>query len=106
MSKLGPGGLFELLRVPTGQRHPTFDPNPSSPYGSGQVPGTPTSFYSPPIHTGLPGSPWDGIPHVGISGVCGPWNQVTPNRGVEPIIPSVPTGPNAPPATIVSSDGS
>ena len=22
MSKLGPGGLFELLRVPTGQRHP------------------------------------------------------------------------------------
>ena len=30
MSKLGPGGLWELLRVPTGQRHPTFDPNPSS----------------------------------------------------------------------------
>ena len=32
MSKLGPGGLWELLRVPTGQRHPAFDPNPSSPY--------------------------------------------------------------------------
>ena len=38
MSKLGPGGLFELLRVPPGQRHPTFDPNPNSPHGSGQAP--------------------------------------------------------------------
>ena len=45
MSKLGPGGSWELLRAPTGQRHPAFDPNPSSPHGSGQVPGTPTGYY-------------------------------------------------------------
>ena len=33
------------LRVPPGQRHPTFDPNLSSPHGSGQAPGTPTGCY-------------------------------------------------------------
>ena len=31
---IGPGGLFELLRAPPGQRHPTFDPNPNSPHAA------------------------------------------------------------------------
>ena len=106
MSKLGPGGLLELLRVPPGQRHPTFDPNPSSPYGSGQVPGTPTGYYPAAAVGGMTGSFVGGIPHMGINtygGLIGPtgfpiWNPITPTPNH--IVPNMPTTPvsNVPPA--------
>ena len=68
MLKLGPGGLWELLRAPPGQRHPAFDPNPNSPCGNGQVPGTPTSFCSSPICA------WSlsthGLHHVQLLATC------------------------------------
>ena len=105
MSKLGPGGLWELLRVPPGQRHPAFDPSPNSPYGSGQVPGTPTGHFPAATVGGMTGTYVGGVPPMGVGGIFGPpghiWNPnpVTPG----PIIPNIPPTPtpvvpNVPPA--------
>ena len=70
MSKLGPNGLWELLRVLPGQRHPAFDPNPNA-----QVPGTPTGCCPATAVGGTPGSFLGGVPQMGIDtmgGMIGP----------------------------------